>query len=177
MLYGLNFIGDLSKNGLLNMTRNAPWQFESSLRRAVVASPTESLRASASDSSDLVGTVRGSSAFLLQTVVSRARSLGLHAQWFRLSRPCSKSLSGGESASHVRSFRSRSAPGLASEPVLRQVHFQNSMAVGEEETSPEGEGWVRQRYFRTGPSQEGIFSAPCRNRDGYLGVPGPVPGE
>jgi RNA-directed DNA polymerase len=32
-----------------------------------------------------------------------------------------------------------------------------------------GKGWVRQRYFRTGPSQEGIFSAPSRNRDGTWG--------
>lgn len=33
-----------------------------------------------------------------------------------------------------------------------------------------GKGWVRQRYFRTGPSQEGIFSAPSRNRDGTWGT-------
>jgi len=30
-------------------------------------------------------------------------------------------------------------------------------------------GWVRQRYFRTGSSQEWIFSAPTRNRDGTWG--------
>jgi RNA-directed DNA polymerase len=32
-----------------------------------------------------------------------------------------------------------------------------------------GKGWVRQRYFRTGATQEGIFSAPSRNRDGTWG--------
>jgi RNA-directed DNA polymerase len=32
-----------------------------------------------------------------------------------------------------------------------------------------GKGWVRQRYFRTKPTQEGIFSAPSRNRDGTWG--------
>lgn len=32
-----------------------------------------------------------------------------------------------------------------------------------------GKGWVRQRYFRTGSTQEGIFSAPSRNRDGTWG--------
>jgi RNA-directed DNA polymerase len=30
-------------------------------------------------------------------------------------------------------------------------------------------GWVRRRYFRTGPSQEWIFSAPSRNRKGTWG--------
>lgn len=30
-------------------------------------------------------------------------------------------------------------------------------------------GWVRQRYFRTGPSQEWVFSAPIRRRDGTWG--------
>jgi RNA-directed DNA polymerase len=30
-------------------------------------------------------------------------------------------------------------------------------------------GWVRQRYFRTGPSQEWTFSAPSRNRAGVWG--------
>jgi hypothetical protein len=30
-------------------------------------------------------------------------------------------------------------------------------------------GWVRQKYFRTGPSQEWVFSAPSRNRDGAWG--------
>jgi len=30
-------------------------------------------------------------------------------------------------------------------------------------------GWVRRRYFRTGPSQEWIFSAPSRNRAGVWG--------
>jgi RNA-directed DNA polymerase len=32
-----------------------------------------------------------------------------------------------------------------------------------------GNGWVRQKYFRTGPSQEWIFSAPTRKRDGTWG--------
>lgn len=32
-----------------------------------------------------------------------------------------------------------------------------------------GKGWVRQKYFRTGPSQEGTFSAPSRNRNGTWG--------
>lgn len=101
------------------MTRNAPRPFESSLRRAVIASSTEFLRASASASGDLVRAGRGSSAFLLQTVVSRVRPWGLHAQRFRLSAFCFESLPESEAASRVRSFRSRSAPGLTSEPVLR----------------------------------------------------------
>lgn len=32
-----------------------------------------------------------------------------------------------------------------------------------------GKGWVRQRYFRTGSSQQWIFSAPTRKRDGTWG--------
>lgn len=119
MLCGLNFFGDLSKSGLLNMTHNAPRPVESSQCRAVAASSAEFLRASSSTSGDLVRTGRCSLADSLQSVVSCVRPLSRHGQRFRLSGPCSKLLSGGESASHVRSFRSRSAPGLASEPILR----------------------------------------------------------
>lgn len=65
------------------------------LQRAVIASPVEFLRVPASDSGDRVYTGRGSSAFVLQTVVSRVRPVEPHAQQFGLSRSCSQSLPEG----------------------------------------------------------------------------------
>lgn len=43
------------------------------------------------------------------------------------------------------------------------------MAVGKKEAPHEKKRLGRQRYFRTGPSQEWIFSAPSRNRAGIWG--------
>ena len=83
------------------MTVNAPRPVESSLRRAVIASPAEFLRAPASDSGDRVYTGHGSSAFVLQTVVCRVRPVEPHAQQFGLSRSCSQSLPEGGLAPRI----------------------------------------------------------------------------
>jgi hypothetical protein len=90
-----------SKNGFLTMTVNAPRPVDSSLRRAVIASPAEFLGAPASDSSDRVYTGRGRSAFVLQIVVSRVRPVEPHAQQFGLSRSCSQSLPEGGLAPRI----------------------------------------------------------------------------
>jgi hypothetical protein len=103
------------------MNRKAPRPFRASLTGTPFASPTESLRASASDSGDLFGTVRGSSAFVLQPVVFGVRPLESHVQQFRLSRSCSELLCEGGSASRLRRFKTRSAPGLVTVPVLRST--------------------------------------------------------
>jgi hypothetical protein len=103
----------------LNTTGKAPRPCQAVLQRAVIASPAEFLRASAADYGDLVSAGRGSLGVFLQTVVPRARPLSRHARRFRLSGSCSETLRENEAPSRLRSVVSRSAHGLASEPVLR----------------------------------------------------------